>query len=94
MANCHYVHNLWQSVRGTPNIFMFWLFPENGSISERTVNRGINSSYNSIKFCINKKTILIFIFAMYQNYPLALNNGLNFMEHQVWENSSIHNTVF
>ena len=24
---------------GTPNIFMFGLFPENGSISERTVNR-------------------------------------------------------
>ena len=38
---------------GTPNIFMFWLFPENGSISERTVN-GINSSYNPIKFWINK----------------------------------------
>ena len=39
----------------TPNIFMFWLFPENGSISERTVKHGINSSYNSIKFCIIKK---------------------------------------
>ena len=26
---------------GTPNIFMFWLFPENGSISERTVNRAL-----------------------------------------------------
>ena len=23
---------------GTPNILMFWIFPENGSISERTVN--------------------------------------------------------
>ena len=40
---------------GTPNIFMFWLFPENGSISERTVNRAFISSYNSIKFCINKE---------------------------------------
>ena len=26
---------------GTPNIFMFWLFLENGSISERTVNRAL-----------------------------------------------------
>ena len=26
---------------GTPNIFMCWLFPENGSISERTVNRAL-----------------------------------------------------
>ena len=26
---------------GTPNICMFWLFPENGSISERTVNRAL-----------------------------------------------------
>ena len=57
---------------GTPNILMFWIFSENGSISERTVNRGINSSYNSIKFCINKQKILIFMFAMYQNYPSAL----------------------
>ena len=59
---------------GTPNIFMFWLFPENGSISERTVNRAlIVHEYNPIKFCINKKKIFIFIFAKYQNYPLALN---------------------
>ena len=57
---------------GTPNIFMFWLFPENGRISERTANRGINSSYNPIKFWINKENIKFFIFAMYQNYPLAL----------------------
>ena len=26
---------------GTPNMSMFWLFPENGSISERTVNRAL-----------------------------------------------------
>ena len=32
----------------------------------------INSSYNSIKFCINKNKLSIFIFAMCQNYPLAL----------------------
>ena len=60
----------------TPKNFMFWLFPENGSISERTVNRAFNSSYNSIKFCINKKKKKKkkkkIIFAMYQNYPLAL----------------------
>ena len=43
----HYVHNLWQSVggggggEGTPTKFMFWLFSENGSISDRTVNRAL-----------------------------------------------------
>ena len=40
VANYHYVHNLWAMAKclgGTPKIFMFWLFPENGSISERTV---------------------------------------------------------
>ena len=26
---------------GTPNIFMFWIFPENGNISERTDNRAL-----------------------------------------------------
>ena len=26
---------------GTPNILMFWIFPENGSIAERTVNRAL-----------------------------------------------------
>ena len=26
---------------GTPNILMFLIFPENGSISERTVNRAL-----------------------------------------------------
>ena len=31
--------------------------------------------------CINKKKlILIFIFAMYQNYPLALNNHCVYQE--------------
>ena len=74
MANYDYVHNLWQSVRGTPDILMFWLFPENGSISEQNWGKqGINSSYNPVKFWIQKrrkkkrKKI-----AMYQNYPLAL----------------------
>ena len=55
---------------GIPNIFMFWLFPENGSISERTVNRAL-ISYNPIKFCINNKKILILILAMYQNLKVG-----------------------
>ena len=45
-------------------------------LSKLLLNRALlNSSYNynSIKFCINNKYILIFIFAMYQNYQLALN---------------------
>ena len=35
---------------GTPNILMFWIFPENGSISEQTVNRALivhTTLYNS-----------------------------------------------
>ena len=47
MANYHYVHNLWQRVRGdSKHFYVFGLiFPGNGSISERTVNRAlINSS--------------------------------------------------
>ena len=40
---------------GDSENFMFWLFPENGSISERTVKRALMVSYNPIKFCINKK---------------------------------------
>ena len=57
---------------GTPNIFMFWLFPENGSISEPTVNRALivhTTLYNS---ALTIKKISISIFTMYQNYPLAL----------------------
>ena len=40
---------------GTPNIFMFWLFPENESISERTINRALIVHTTLIKFCIKKK---------------------------------------
>ena len=54
---------------GTPKIFMFWLFPENGSISEWTVNR-------ALRFCINKDKYYIFIFAMYQNYPISFNKQI------------------
>ena len=35
VANYHYVHNLCHGK------VMFWLFPENGGISERTVNRAL-----------------------------------------------------
>ena len=48
--------------RGTPNISMFWLYSENGSILERTVNRAL----------IVHTTQFIFNFTIYQNYPLAL----------------------
>ena len=48
---------------GSPNIFMFWLFPENGSISERTINRALTVHTTLIKFCINKKYINLFSFS-------------------------------
>ena len=37
LANISYI-SYGKVFGGTPNIFMFWLFPENGSISERIVN--------------------------------------------------------
>ena len=46
MANYHYLYG--KVFGGTPNSFMFWLFPENGSISEQTVNRAliVQQTYN------------------------------------------------
>ena len=40
---------------GTPNICMFWLFPENGSISERTVNRALKVLGHSVGLCKTTK---------------------------------------
>ena len=54
-----------------PNIFVLvisWKWKHFGVNYEQS----INSSYNPITFCINTKKIFIFIFAKYQNYPLAL----------------------
>ena len=47
VANYHCVHIITYGkvFRGTPNIFMFWLFSENGSISERIVNRTLICMY-------------------------------------------------
>ena len=40
VANYHYpMHG--NVFGGTPKIFMFWLFSENGNISERIVNRAL-----------------------------------------------------
>ena len=71
VANYHHVHNLWQSVRGDSEHFTFWLFPENGSILERIVNRALTVHTTLYNFALTKK-MWIFIFAMYQNSPLAL----------------------
>ena len=60
---------------GTPNIFMFWLFSENGSISQRTINRALIVHTTLWNSALTKK-ILIFIFTNYQNYPLALITAL------------------
>ena len=54
---------------------MFWLFPENGSISERTVNRALifHTTYKILHYKKKKKNIFaIHVHCMYQNYPLAL----------------------
>ena len=34
---------------GTPNILIFWLFLDNLSISEQTIDGGINNSHRTIK---------------------------------------------
>ena len=64
---------------GTPDILMFWIFPENGSISERTVNRALIVHTTLLNSALTKN-ILIFIFAMYQNYPLALKFKVSCLE--------------
>ena len=46
VTNYHYVHNLWQSVQGAPNIFMFWLFPEKytlGSFFDSSTNSRVHA---------------------------------------------------
>ena len=58
MANYHYVHNLWQSVRGDSEHFYVWV---------------INSSYNPIKFCTNKKFINFHFRHVPKLYALALS---------------------
>ena len=40
VANYHYVH-VAKCLGGLRTFFMFWLFSENGSLSERTVNRAV-----------------------------------------------------
>ena len=63
---------------GTPTILMFSLFPENGSISKRTVNRALIVAYNSIKFSLKKKKkkkkiiIIILIFGHVPKLSIAL----------------------
>ena len=65
------LHNLWQSVRGgTPNILMFWLFPENGSISERTVNRAL---IFKILQKFNKKIYINFRFSLVPKLFIGFN---------------------
>ena len=58
MANYHYVHNLWQSVRGDSKhsyvLLISWKWKHFGA----NCYQGINSSYNPIKFCINNNNNL------------------------------------
>ena len=58
---------------GTPNILIFWLFLDNLSISEQTIDRAINNSHRTIKLWFNEEKKFHLIFTTYQNYPLALN---------------------
>ena len=68
IANYHYVHYLWQSVRGDSEHFSVWVISLKYFISERTVNRAL-IVHTTLS---NSALKIIFIFAMYQNYPLAL----------------------
>ena len=56
MANYHYVHNLWWSVRGDSEHFDFLDISWKWKHFWANCKQGIDSSYmyNSIKFCINK----------------------------------------
>ena len=94
VAKYHYVHNLWQSVRGDSKHFDVLDISWKWKHFWANCKQGINSSYNSIKFCINKKYILIFIFAMNQNYPLAwrvkLKNKCKVERKEEWKQGSTH----
>ena len=67
VANYHHVIIPYGKVFGGDSKKMFWLFPENASISERIVNRALIVHATIFKFCIDKKKILSFHFRMYQN---------------------------
>ena len=54
--------------------YVLVIFPENGSILEQTVNRGINSSHKPIRFCINKQKILIFNFRHVPKLSIGFND--------------------
>ena len=83
MANYHYVHNLWQSVRGDSKHFyvlvISWKLKHFGA----NCKQGINSLYNSIKFCINTKININFNFhhvpklSIGFNRPYALTSRLH-----------------
>ena len=57
---------------GLRTFFMLWLFPEKGSILERTVNRALIVN-NSIKFCINKKININFHFHHVPKLSMCFN---------------------
>ena len=66
---------------GTPfnNVNVLVISFENGSISERTVNRVLIVHTTLIKFCINKKNILIFIL---RHVP-TLSIGFKYMYYEM-----------
>ena len=57
---------------GTPKILIFWLFLDNLSISEQTIDRALTIHTESIKLWVNEEKLFNLIFTTYQNYPLAL----------------------
>ena len=74
---------------GTPNMFMFWLFPENGSISERTVNRALivhTTLQNSA--LTRKKYKFSFSPCTGQHYPLALT-GYGVYSFESWKGADV-----
>ena len=63
VANYLYVHNLWQSVRGGLRTFLcFGNFLKMETFWSELL-KGINSSYNSIGFCINNIYIHVYKFS-------------------------------
>ena len=64
--------SLWENSRGHPDNISFMQFSTKNDGFEQKDSQGFENSYNSYEQYPLEK---FFIFTIYQNYTLALNNG-------------------
>ena len=76
---------------GTPNILIFWLFFDNFSISEQTIDRALNNSHRTIKLWFNEAKIISFDFhhiPSSSNYPLTLKASTHYKTRWSYDTAS------